>query len=118
MIVKCWKAGSLCGPAFVLLLALAACHEGRPGDVVPPMKMAEFLTEAYQIEAYNSLKHPGLIDTLDPKIGAAYTDLLKRLDLTQESVEKSLDYYGHHPDQYEKILGEVLYRLDEMRNEF
>ena len=33
--------------------------------------------------------------------------------LTKESVELSLDYYGHNPDQYEKILGEVVYRLSD-----
>ena len=114
MFVKWWKAGSFFGPAFFFLFLLSSCHHNsRPDGVISPMAMAEFLTEAYQIEAYNSFEHPGTIDTLDPNIAAVYADLLKKQGLTKESVELSLDYYGHNPDQYEKILGEVVYRLSD-----
>ena len=92
---------------------LTACHHtSRPSGVMSPIQMADFLTEAYLMESYNSFMHPGTVDSLSKEITEAYTDLLKRHDLTQEMVEKSMDYYGHHPDQYEKILSEVTYRLE------
>lgn len=93
-------------------MLLSACsRDRRPDDVLSPLQMSEFLTEAYRIEAYNSIVHPLMPDTINAETAAAYADLLQSQGLTQEQVEKSLDYYGHRPDQFEKILGDVLYRL-------
>lgn len=65
------------------------------------------------IESYTTIINPMHTDSLPDDIFAAYSDLLQRQGVTQEEVEKSLEYYGHNPDQYEKILNEVLYRLED-----
>ena len=93
---------------------LAACRgDKRPDGVIPPVKMSEFLTEAYLIEAYSSVTNPTMRDSIGDDIRAAYDDLLERQGLTKEQVELSFDYYAHRPDQYEKILNDVLYRLED-----
>ena len=95
-------------------MLLASCqHTSRPESVLTPLQMADFLTEAYLIESYTTIINPIRIDSIPDDIFAAYSDLLQRQGVTQEEVEKSLDYYGHNPDQYEKILNEVLYRLED-----
>ena len=103
-------------PIICAIIFTACGGSSRPSDVMTPLQMADFLTEAYLLEAYNSINHLGTIDTLDPTVAAAYSDLLARQGLTREQVKKSMDYYGHNPDQYEKILGEVLYRLENEQN--
>lgn len=96
-----------------VMLLVSCGHHGRPDGVISPLKMSEFLTEAYLIEAYNNLSNPVNRDSISSDIRAAYDDLLARQGLTQEQVERSLDYYGHNPDQYEKILNDVMYRLED-----
>ena len=99
--------------AATLLLLTSCRHDSRPDGVISPLQMSEFLTEAYQIEAYNSILSPNNRDSISSNARAAYDELLQRQGLTKEQVDRSLDYYGHRPDQYEKILNDVLYRLEE-----
>ena len=89
-------------------LLLGACsHKQQPEDIIDVDRMAAFLADAYTLESYNSIESKSDNDTLSLAV-------LRRHGLTQKEVEKSLDYYGNHPDQYRVVLDEVAKRLNEV----
>ena len=96
-------------------LLLGACsHKQQPEDIIDVDRMAAFLADAYTLESYNSIESKSDNDTLSLAVRSAYDDILRRHGLTQKEVEKSLDYYGNHPDQYRVVLDEVANRLNEV----
>lgn len=94
---------------FLFLVAmLAACNgNGLPEGVLDKEAMVSFLSEAYQLEAYNTIMYKGRSTDMAPEVRTAYDDLLQRNGLTSEKVEKSLEYYSNHPREYKEILEEV-----------
>lgn len=96
----------------VAALTLAACsHNTLPEGVMDADRMADFLIEAYMLEAYNTVMYRGSTTDLAPDVRAAYDEILRRNGLTRDEVETSLDYYGKHPREYKEILEEVSRRL-------
>lgn len=89
-------------------LTLCACsHKDLPEGVLDADKMAAFLTDAYRLEAYNTILYKGNSTDISPDVRAAYDDLLDRHGITRKQVEASLAYYGKHPAEYKEILSEV-----------
>lgn len=94
-------------------LILGACGSNDlPEGVMDADQMAAFLTEAYQLEAYNTVMYRGNTADLAPEIRSAYDDILKRQGLSRKMVETSLEYYGNHPREYKEILDEVSVRMN------
>ena len=98
----------------VAALTLAACsHNTLPEGVLDAGQMADFLSEAYQLEAYNTVMYRGNTDDPAPEVRAAYDDILRRQGISRDEVEKSLEYYSRHPLEYKEILDEVNSRIAE-----
>lgn len=98
-------------------VVMAACgHNSLPEGVMDAERMADYLTEAYTLEAYNVVENKSNPNSLTPEVKAAYDDILRRQHLTVDEVEASLAYYGKHPDKYHPILDEVSKRLAKERD--
>ena len=95
-------------------LLFGACrHQEMPDGVIDGERMAAFLTEAYMLEASYAIGSQYNYDSINPDALLAYDTVLRRLDLDRETVEKSLDYYTKHPDEYAKIQAEVIENLNQ-----
>ena len=99
-------------------LLFGACrHQELPEGVIDGERMASFLTEAYMLEASYAIGSHYNYDSINPDALLAYDTVLCRLDLDRATVEKSLDYYTKHPDEYAKIQAEVIRNLDQLGSE-
>ncbi len=94
---------------------LSACHHSNlPDGILDEEKMADFLAEAYQLEAYTLVMYHGNNEP-SPEVRAAYDDILGRQGITRQQVEESLEYYSGHPAEYKAILDKVTARISEVQ---
>jgi len=99
----------------LLLLAATACkHSQRQSDVLDDQTMIGFLTDLYLVEGYYAVETQYRYDSSSPEITEACDAILEKYNITRESVEKSLDYYSQHPDEYKPIETEVASRLERL----
>lgn len=90
-------------PLFVAV-ALASCNpDRRPDDVLDDKAMASFLSEAYLLESFYAIESNYSYDAMTPEVLSAYDDILARHHVSREDIERSLEYYSKHPDQYAAI---------------
>lgn len=106
----------------VLLIALAfaatACtHKGLPEGIMTHDQMVDFLTDAYMLEGFYAVETQYRYDALSDEVIRVYDSILNAQGLDRETVEKSLEYYGTHPEAYKKVHEEVLDTLDKGREE-
>lgn len=93
----------------ILLLSLsvvlfAACKPDRlPDGVLDGKAMASFLSDAYLLESFYAVETHYSYDAMSPEVLRAYDDILAKHHLSREDIERSLDYYSEHPDQYAAI---------------
>lgn len=100
-----------------LLLTVAACrHEGRPADVMTHEQMVAFLSDAYLLEGFYAIETQYRYDALTPEVLHSYDSILSVHNLTRDAVERSLDYYTRHLDEYQTIHEEVVTRLEAERD--
>lgn len=98
------------------LLLLAACrHEERPADVMSHEQMVAFLTDAYLLEGFYAVETQYRYDALSPEVLHSYDSILAVHNLTRDAVERSLDYYTNHLDEYQSIHEEVVTLLETQR---
>ena len=98
------------------LLLLGACrHEGRPADVMTHEQMVAFLADAYLLEGFYAVETQYRYDALSPEVLHSYDSILAVHSLTREDVERSLDYYTRHLDEYQAIHEEVVALLEAQR---
>ena len=99
----------------LFLIGATACrHEQRPDDVLDADAMIDFFTELYVVEGCYAVESQYRFDSPSPEILAACDSIMKKKHLTRERVEKSLDYYALHPEEYESIQKEVAARIDRL----
>ncbi len=102
-----------------LLLLLAACGGERlPDGVIGRDSMVPLLVDIYIVEAYYGVEtsYSYDYDSLSPEMVRAYDALLAKHGITAAELETSLDYYAHHPEQYNAIHHEVRALLEEEEN--
>ena len=58
----------------------------------------------------------GAGDALTPEVLHSYDSILSVHNLTRDAVERSLDYYTRHLDEYQTIHEEVVTRLEAERD--
>lgn len=98
------------------LLLLAACGSKKlPEGVIDRDRMVPLLVDVYLTEAYYGVEtsYSYNYDSLSPEMVRAYEDLLAKHGITADELETSLDYYAHHPEQYNAIHHEVRALLSE-----
>lgn len=99
-----------------VLLLLGACrHEERPADVMSHEQMVAFLTDAYLLEGFYAVETQYRYDALTPEVLHSYDSILTVHSLTRDDVERSLDYYTRHLDEYQAIHEEVVALLEAQR---
>ena len=99
------------------LLLLTACrNEKRPADVMSHEQMVAFLTDAYLLEGFYAIETQYRYDALTPEVLHSYDSILDVHGLTREDVERSLDYYTDHLDDYQIIHEQVVASLEERRD--
>ena len=102
--------------SFVLLLAVgvsAGCSRTAvPADVMHEEAMVDFLEQAYLLEGFYAIETGFQYDSLHPEMLASYDSLLASSGITRDDFERSVEWYGKHPDIYERVHDSVLARID------
>ena len=97
----------------LLAFALAGCSRTSvPNGILSESRMVDFLEQAYFIEGYYAIETGYQYDTLHPQMLASYDSLLASCGITREEFERSVDWYTHHTDRYERLYDSVLARFD------
>ena len=101
--------------AFLLLcIGVAGCsHEAKPpADVMQEEAMVDFLEQAYFLEGFYAIETGFQYDSLHPEMLASYDSLLASSGITRDDFERSVAWYGTHPDIYVRVHDSVLARID------
>ena len=102
--------------SLILLSSITACrHDERPADVMTHEQMVAFLTDAYLLEGFYAIETQYRYDALTPEVLHSYDSILQVHALTRDAVERSLDYYTRHLDEYQTIHEEVVARLEQQK---
>ena len=97
---------------------LLSCKSDKiPPDVMDEEKMATFLQEAYLLEGFYGIETDFHYDSLHPEMLASYDSLLSSYSLSREDFERSVDWYVHHPEIYERVHDTILARIDRQLEE-
>lgn len=97
------------------LLLLGACNRTqRPDDVLDADAMVNVQTDLYLIEGVYAAESQYRFDTVSPEITGAVDAVLKKHHISREQMEKSLDYYSKHPDEYKTIQEKISTRIDKL----
>ncbi len=98
----------------MLCVVVAGCsHEVKPpADVMPEAQMVDFLEQAYLLEGFYAIETGYQYDTLHPEMLASYDSLLASYAITRDDFERSVRWYGNHPDIYTRVYDSVLARID------
>ncbi|MBQ6069072.1 MAG: DUF4296 domain-containing protein [Bacteroidales bacterium] len=98
----------------ILFLGVVGCsHEARPPhDVMTETAMVDFLEQAYLLEGFYAVETGYHYDTLHPEMLASYDSLLASSGITRDDFERSIGWYGRHPDIYARVHDSVLARID------
>lgn len=107
---------------FTILLAamggLLSCNSDVvPPDVMDEEKMSTFLQEAYLLEGFYGIETGFHYDSLHPEMIASYDSLLASYSISREDFERSVDWYVHHPEIYERVHDTILARIDRQLEE-
>ena len=99
--------------ALFLCAALAGCSRNPvPAGVMSEDVMVCFLEQAYLLEGFYAVETGYQYDTLHPEMLASYDSLLASYSITRDDFERSVKWYSHHPDIYERVHDSVLARID------
>jgi hypothetical protein len=95
-------------------MTLFSCFKEKvPKGVLPQEKMVPLLVDLHLTDPLFAQRY-----TLGLKDSSAMEDLylsfLKKHKVSQRQFERSVFYYGKHPEQYKEIYNKVLERLNEM----
>ena len=97
----------------MLALAVAGCsHSSVPDGVMSESQMVDFLEQAYLLEGFYAVETNYQYDTLRPQMSASYDSLFASSGVTREMFERSVEWYAHHADRYERVYDSVLARID------
>lgn len=100
-----------------LLAAVSGCgRKDMPKGVMDSVTMVGFLTEAYQIEGYNSVVIGSNPDSLGYRLNAAYDSLFKKYGITPADYDSSVAYYVRRPNEFEAIYKQVVQNLKDDLN--
>jgi len=99
----------------VTILFSLSCKkkETIPEGVLGKDKMVDLLIDIHLAEAVYSKRYQ--LDLSERNFSEdLYLSVCEKNDIDPERLEKSIFYYGKHPDQYEEIYDQVLNKLNEM----
>jgi len=98
---------------FVILTLFSCGADKPPKGILSKEKMVPIVLDQHFIEPiFNQRFAIGIPDT--NAIEDLYLSVLKKHKVDRKTFEKSVYYYGKHPEQYKEIYDEVLDRLNEM----
>lgn len=96
----------------VVLLALA-CSDKVPDGILTKKQITPVLVDIHLAESIFSQRYAleGMRENFQEDL---YLSILKKYKIDREVFEKSVLYYGKHPEKYKPVYDEVLNRLNEM----
>lgn len=99
--------------ALLLCIGMMGCSRNTvPADVMSETAMVDFLEQAYLLEGFYAVETGFHYDTLHPQMLASYDSLLASYGITRDDFERSVSWYGHHPDIYARVHDSVLARIE------
>jgi hypothetical protein len=98
---------------FIILTFFSCFKEKVPKGILPQEKMVPLLVDLHLTEPLYAKRFAlGIPDST--AMNDLYLSFLKKHKVNPKQFEKSVFYYGKHPDQYKEIYNKVLDRLSEM----
>lgn len=98
----------------ILILFIFSCSDVKeeiPSDVLPKDKYIAIMIDMYLLEA--KFSHSNLMDRPTYSKGMEEYEILFKKHLTNKNqVEKSIDYYSHHPQEMKEIQAIILDSLN------
>ena len=101
-----------------LVFVLASCfgrieHAKKPDNLIPRDKMVQVITELVKLESYIQSSYPSVAEYNKVMINSS-DKLFRRLGITDEQFEASMNYYGSHQKMMKEIYNDA---LDELNSE-
>lgn len=104
---------------FCLVIILATgCKPGLPADVMPPEKMK--MVQWDLMQADEMVEFYSAIDSIYPvadKRKELYAHVLQLHKISQQQLDKSLDYYTAHPHLLKKVLDSMQIMGERLQNQ-
>lgn len=102
----------------LILLFLSSCTSGlietkAPYNLIPKQKMIQVMKELVKLESHIQSTYPSVAEYNKTMINSSQF-LFKKMNITEEDFEVSMDYYGTHQKEMKEIYNEV---LDELNSE-
>lgn len=100
---------------FIILTFFSCIKEKVPQGILSKEKMVPLLVDLHLTEPLYAQRFAlGLPDST--ALDDLYLSFLKKHKVSRKQFEKSVFYYGKHPEQYKEIYNKVLDRLGEMES--
>lgn len=91
---------------------LSGCDDSIPEGVMGEAELTHFLKEAYILEGFYAVETEFRYDSLTPQMASSYDSLLSEYHQTREDFERTISWYAHHPERYERVHQQVIEQLD------
>lgn len=100
------------------LLFFSSCTSGlmdtkAPDNLIPKDKMIMVMKELVKLESHIQSTYPSVAEYNKTMINSSQF-LLKKMNITEEDFQASMDYYGTHQREMKEIYNQV---LDELNSE-
>jgi hypothetical protein len=100
---------------FFILAFFSCIKEKVPHGILSKEKMVPLLVDLHLTEPIYAQRFTlGIPDST--ALDDLYLSFLKKHKVSRKQFEKSVFYYGKHPEQYKEIYNKVLDRLGEMES--
>lgn len=96
-----------------IILFLSCSYNKNPKGILTEEEITPVLVELHLAELLFTMRYTMQV-TRANYVEDLYLTILKKYKLDRKVFEKSILYYGKHPEKYKPIYDEVLNRLNEM----
>lgn len=101
-----------------ILFFLSSCTSGfietkAPDNLIPKEKMIQVMKELVKLESHIQSTYPSVAEYNKTMVNSSQF-LFKKMNVTEEAFQASMDYYGTHQREMKEIYNEV---LDELNSE-
>jgi hypothetical protein len=109
---------------FIFLLSgflfnFLACKKGEvsvPDEIIPPEQMAEILLELSIVDGAQNVSFSSG-SSIDFKQWVFYNEVLKKHDITKDSLMRSMEWYADNVKVLMKVFDKAVFKLDSLRND-
>jgi hypothetical protein len=101
------------------LFTFLACKRGAvsvPDEIIPPEQMSEILLELSIVDGAQNVSFSSGSSN-DFKQWLFYNEVLKKHDITKDSLMRSMEWYADNVKILMKVFDKAVFKLDSLRND-